>query len=159
MSSPSRPASQAFTIRPTSLRRASLRTWRRRPSDFLDGLQFEGSGDGGEDVEFPGQIPAIRAGGHLEFDEVTDRGGDDGLLVFEVFRVERFPFLLKLVELLGEGTREVGHDRGFLRNDEGFCHPGMPHTRRKVVLERGIFREVLFQEPWGFLKMLSLLVS
>ena len=37
---------------------------------LFDGLQFEFAGDGGEDVEFPRQVLAIGAGGHLEFDEV-----------------------------------------------------------------------------------------
>ena len=51
---------------------------------FFNGLQFEGSRNSRKDVELPREVFTVRTGGHLEFDEMADRGGDDRLLVFEV---------------------------------------------------------------------------
>lgn len=86
-----------------------------------DGVEVEGFGDGGEDVEFPGEFFAVGAHGHAEFDEVTDGGGDDGAVVF-VPDVTAFALFFEFAEGFGEGLGEVVHDGGFFGDDEYFSH-------------------------------------
>ena len=115
-------------------------------------LKLEGPWNGRQDVELPGKVFPVGPRWHLEFDQVPDRRGNDGLLIFEVARVERFPLLLELAEFLGEGAGEVGHDRGLLRDDEGFGHSVRAHTRRKAGLKRGNFSEFPFGHSGTALK-------
>ena len=62
----------------------------------------------------------------------TDRGGDSGLVVFEVLRVAGLALFFELSELGCEGAGEVGCDRGFLGNDKDFSH-----LRRGLTDESG----------------------
>ena len=84
----------------------------------FDGLEGEFGGDGGEDIELPREVLAVRAGGHFKLDEVTDGGGDHGLVALEILGIAGLSLLRKLAERFGEGFGEIRGYGGLLGDDE-----------------------------------------
>ena len=87
----------------------------------LDGIEIKVLGDGREDLEIPRKLFAVGAHRHAQLDEVADGGGDDGLVIFKK-RVAAGSFLFEFSQRLGERAAEIGHDAGFLGNDQCFSH-------------------------------------
>ena len=85
------------------------------------GVEIKLIRDGGEHVELPRQFFAIRAHWHAQLDEVADCGSNQSLVVFEV-NIAAGSFFFELAEDLGEDLGKVGHDAGFLGDDECFSH-------------------------------------
>lgn len=89
---------------------------------LLNGLKGKIRGNGGQDIELPGEVLAIGSGGHFKLDEVSDRRGDHGVIVLEILGIAGLSLLGKLAKGLGEGFGEICRNRGLLGDDESFGH-------------------------------------
>lgn len=111
---------------------------------LLDGLEREVGGDGGEDIELPGKVLAVGAGGHFELDEVADRRGDHGIIVLEILGIAGLSLLGEFAKSFGEGFGEICRYRGLLGDDESFGHEadlgGEGGGWEEISFEAGCFR-------------------
>ncbi len=89
---------------------------------LLDRLEGEFRGDGGKDIELPREVLTIGSGGHFELDEVTDGGGDHGLVVLEILGITGLSLLLEFPESFGEGFGEIRGNGGLLSDDKSLGH-------------------------------------
>ena len=108
---------------------------------LFDGLEGEVGGDGGEDIELPREVLAVRAGGHFELDEVTNSRGDHGLVILEILGVAGLSLLLEFPEGFSEGFGEIRGNGGFLGDDEDLGHEA------DLVCEGGAWEGISFE--WG----------
>ena len=65
---------------------------------LLDGLERKFRRDGGKDIKFPREVLSVRPGGHFELNEVTDRRGDHGLIIFKILGVTGLPLFFEFTE-------------------------------------------------------------
>ena len=84
-------------------------------------VEVEALRDGGQHLEIPRQFFAVGAHRHPQLDQMTDRRGDHRLVVF-VVNIAAGAGFVEFAERFGQRPAEVGHDAGFLGDDEYFSH-------------------------------------